>query len=129
MLEQVYLLLLPLNLKIKTDEVIEDCLKSKDFPKDLEDLLELMDSIKNNDHFFDDYMRCLSLDISILRRFATSSIFRNKTVSVYMKHITKIPRIYENEINNSSDKVSFLFKEVAALIGVISLDSNFLEYF
>jgi len=96
-----------------------------------------MEQMKNNDPFFDDYMRVLSLVIAVLRRFATSSIYRTKTVSLYLKHLMKIPKAYEFEINNCSEKFSFLFKEVAALIGVLCLDkvtceelvkNNFIPY-
>jgi hypothetical protein len=115
------------KLSIGTDEVIEDCFKNKDFPRELEEILEWMEQIKNNDSFFDEYMRCLSIDIAILRRFASSTLYRAKTVGAYMKHLMRIPKFYEYEITNNSEKFSFLFKEIAALLGVMCLEKSTCE--
>jgi len=115
------------KLSAGTDEVIEECFGNKDFPKNLEEIFEMMEVITSNDPHYLNYVKCLGVSIAIIRRFCMSEKFRKPTTDRYLKYILKVPQVYCEQIKNVQETHSFLLKEVAGLIGAVSVDQNIIQ--
>lgn len=104
--------------------MIDDCLRSPDFVKNISELLEFMKKISVSEPYILDYLRVLGLVVAILRRFVASASHRAQTVQSFYHYVVAIPAHYINDltIQRGSIYFSFLFKELAGLIGVLSLD-------
>jgi len=82
-----------------------------------------MEVITREDPQYLDYIKCVGVDLAILRRFCTSENFRGETIERYVKFIYKVPKVYQEEIKQAKDSHSFLLKEFAGLVGIICLES------
>jgi len=103
---------------ISVDEVIEECFGNKDFLKTMDEICEMMETITSSDPQYSNYVKCVGVTLAILRRFCSSEKFRQQTTDRYLKYILKVPKVY----SNVQESHSFLLKELAGLIGAISVD-------
>lgn len=106
-----------------TDEVIEECFGNKDFLKTMDEICEMMETITSSDPQYSNYVKCVGVTLAILRRFCSSEKFRQQTTDRYLKYILKVPKVY----SNVQESHSFLLKELAGLIGAISVDQNIIK--
>ena len=85
-----------------------------------------MKKIGPSEGYYNDYLRALGLVVAVLRRFAVNPTYRTQTIQLFYQYVIQIPNVYSNDLVNSktSSQLSFLFKELSGLMGVLSLDGN-----
>jgi len=87
----------------------------------------MMEVMTSNDPQYLNYIKCLGVSVAIIRRFCMSERFRKAATDRYLKYVLKMPQVYSEQIKNVQETHSFLLKEIAGLIGAISVDQNIIQ--